>query len=179
MSGPDRMELRHDRLRHGANLALCLALLGLFGWHTLKGVEGASLLLLPALVLFGATASQSLAKILDRRPVLILDREGVFAPAIMARPLPWRELRAVEERRFGRTRLFLYVDEPGRWLRPEAAGAWSPAGALGKLLPGFERPRITIETVWLDRPHPRIREAVAAFWGAARAELEREPETVA
>lgn len=180
MSWPERIELRHDRLRHGASLALCLALIGLFGWYALRGVEGALLLFLPALVLFGATGLQSLLKILDRRPVLVLDREGLSAPAILARRLPWSELRAVEERRFGRTRLFLYVDEPGRWLRPDAAGAWSVQGSLGKLLPGFERPRITLETAWLDRPHRAIREAVARFWGAARAEAAaREEEAVA
>jgi|DewCreStandDraft_4_1066084.scaffolds.fasta_scaffold00029_129 hypothetical protein len=174
MSPPERIEIRHDRLRHGANLALCLALIGLFGWHTLRGVEGAFVLFVPALLLFGGTALQSVAKMRDRRPVLILDREGVFAPSTMARPLPWSEVRGIEERRLGRTRLFLYVDEANRWLRPDAAGAWSVQGSLGKLLPGFERPRITIETVWLDRPHRAIREAVARFWGAARAEAEQD-----
>ncbi len=173
MSGPERIELRHDRLRHGANVALCLALIGLFGWHTLRGVEGAFVLLVPALLLFGGMALQSVAKMRDRRPVLILDREGVFAPSTMARPLPWSEVRWIEERRLGRTRLFLYVDQPSRWLRPEAGGAWTAQGSLGKLLPGFERPRITLETVWLDRPHRAIREAVARLWGAARGESER------
>lgn len=170
MNGAERIELRHDRLRHGLNLVLCLALLGLFGWYALRGVEGALLLGVPALVLFGGVGLQSLARIRDRRPVLTLDREGLFAPAIMARPLPWREIRAIGERRLGRTRLFLYVDEPGRWLRPEGSTSWSLHGSVGKLLPGFDRPRITVETVWLDRPHRAIREAVASFWGAALAE---------
>ncbi|MCS7268992.1 MAG: hypothetical protein NZ704_13140 [Geminicoccaceae bacterium] len=172
MSALERIELRHDRVRHGANLALCATLIGLFGWHAARGVEAAVLLFLPALLLFGGMGLRSLAKIRDRRPVVTLDRKGLVAPAILARPLPWSEIRAIEERRFGRTRLFLYVDEPARWLRPDAAGAWSVHGSLGKLLPGFERPRITLETAWLDRPHRAIREAVATFWAAARAETE-------
>lgn len=164
MSG--RIEIRHDRLRHSLNVLLCFSLIGIFAWHALAGTEGALLLLVPAVVLFGGTAIGSLVKILDRRPVIVLDRTGLSAPTILARPLPWDAIQRIEERRFGRTRLFFYVDEPKRWLRVDAS---SGRDLLSALLPGFERPRIVLDTSWLDHSHKAIREAVAGFWGAARS----------
>ncbi|BCX19408.1 MAG: hypothetical protein KatS3mg117_3090 [Geminicoccaceae bacterium] len=169
MSTADRLELRHARGPHAFNLAVCAGLVLLFALHALSGQEGALVLLLPAAILFGGFGLQSLLRILDRRPVALLDREGIWIPELMVRPLPWRELLAVDERRFGRTRLFLYVADTRPWLRPERQGGFTPDAALGKLLPGFSRPRITFETHWLDRSHREIREAVASFWGAARA----------
>lgn len=169
MSGDDRLELHHARGPHAANVVLCVAVLLLFAWHAMRGIEGAAVLLLPAAILFGGFALQSGLRLLDRRPLAILDREGIWIPETMARPLPWRALEAVDERRFGRTRLFLYVTDTTPWLKPERQGAFTPEAALGKLLPGFARPRITLETRWLDRSHREIREALAAFWGRARA----------
>ncbi len=168
-SSPERLELRHARAPHLVTIGLCVGLLVLFAWHALRGVEGAGVLLLPAVILFGGFALRSGLTLADRRPVAILDREGIFVPETMARPLPWHALQGVEERRFGRTRLFLYVADTRPWLKPERQGAFTPDAVLGKLLPGFERPRITLETRWLDRSHAQIREAVATFWGAARA----------
>ncbi len=168
MSGSERLELHHARFPHAANLALCAGLVLIFLVQAMSGVEGAAVLLLPAAILFGGFGLQSLSRILDRRPVALLDREGIWIPELMVRPLPWRELLAVDERRFGRTRLFLYVEDTRPWLRPERQGGFTPDAALGRLLPGFSRPRITLETHWLDRSHREIREAVASFWGAAR-----------
>jgi hypothetical protein len=168
MSGSAGLELRHGRVPHAANLALCVGLLLLFAWHAATGVEGAAALLLPAAILFGGFGLRSGLLVLDRHPVAILDREGIRIPELLARPLPWRAVEAVEERRFGRSRLFLYVADTRPWLRPERRGGFGPE-ALGSLLPGFARPRITLATHWLDHSHREIRAAVAEFWGAARA----------
>lgn len=174
MNAEQRLELRHARLPHLVNIAACGGLIALFLWHAASGIEGASVLVLPALILFGGFALQSGLRIRDRRPVAALDPEGIWIPEIMARPLPWLEVRAIDERSFGRTKLFLYVADTRPWLKPERQGGFTPDAALGKLLPGFARPRITLETHWLDHSHREIREAVAAFWGAARA-AEAEP----
>jgi len=168
MSGAERLELRHGRVPHAANLALCVGLVLLFAGQAASGQEGAAVLLLPALILFGGFGLRSALCLLDRRPVAVLDREGVWIPELMSRPLPWRAVEAVEERRFGRSRLLLYVADTGPWLRPERRGGFGPE-ALGSLLPGFARPRITLATHWLDHSHREIRAAVGAFWGAARA----------
>ncbi len=173
MSGPERIELRHGRGRNLATAALCLALIGLFLWRRLEGRTGGDLLFLPALLLFGAYGGLALLRAFDRRPVAVLDREGLHLPDRLARPLPWRELVEVQERRFGRTRLLLYVRDLGPYRRPDRVESWRIEAILGKLLPGFERPRLVLETSGLDRPHRAIREALAAFWGKARAEGER------
>ncbi|MCL6607075.1 MAG: hypothetical protein K6T74_03175 [Geminicoccaceae bacterium] len=172
MSGAERLELRHGRGPHAATVALCAGLLLLFAWHALRGVEGAVVLLVPAAILFGGFGLRSALCLLDRRPVAVLDRDGLWIPDLLARPLPWRAVEAVEERRFGRSRLFLYVADTRPWLRPDRRGGFGPE-AIGSLLPGFARPRITLATHWLDHSHREIRAALAAFWGAARAaELE-------
>jgi hypothetical protein len=168
MSGAERLELRHGRVPHAANLALCVGLVLLFAGQAASGQEGAAVLLLPALILFGGFGLRSALCLLDRRPVAVLDREGVWIPELMSRPLPWRAVEAVEERRFGRSRLFFYVADTRPWLRPDRRGGFGPE-ALGSLLPGFARPRITLATHWLDHSHREIRAAVGAFWGAARA----------
>jgi hypothetical protein len=168
MSGGERLELRHGRLSHTFNLALCVGLVLLFAGQATSGQEGAAVLLLPALILFGGFGLRSALCLFDRRPVAVLDREGVWIPELMSRPLPWRAVEAVEERRFGRSRLFLYVADTRPWLRPDRRGGFGPE-ALGNLLPGFARPRITLATHWLDHSHREIRAAVASFWGVARA----------
>lgn len=167
MDDAERLEIRHGRLPHLAAIALCLGALGVFGWHAATGIPEARTLLLPAAILFGGFALQSGLRLRDRRPVAVLDRDGIWIPELMVRPLPWREIQAVEERRFGRSRLFLYVADTRPWLRADRQGGFAPDAVLGKLLPGFSRPRIAFETRWLDRSHGAIREAVASFWGAA------------
>lgn len=168
MKAPPPLVLRHARARNLASAVLCLALAGWFGARAAAGAADADLLLVPALLLFGGYGALALVRALDRRPLAILDESGLHLPDQLARPLPWQALVEVQERRFGRTRLLLYVDDLAPYRRADRPAGWTVDAVLGKLLPGFERPRLVLETAGLDHGHATIRAALQAFWGAAR-----------